>query len=169
MRILGVDPGANTGISLGSYGDAAPYSLLDRWQVHHGLDGFLWWIENALDPLHEAEPITEIVVEKFIGNPEEIADLSGVPIEGAIALWARQNGVTVIWQNRTHKGLLVGYPDTAVTKKQRQRVRFDFLASLGLFAAGTENDDSNDAITHSIVSLRARRHIPTLRWLTGKE
>ena len=67
------------------------------------------------------------------------------------------------WQLRTAKGELVGYPATAKTPAQRQRVRFDFLDRFGLYAEGEDNIDSNDAITHALVYLKARKHMPTMR------
>lgn len=162
---LSVDPGLNTGITLGFYDAVTPYRIIRRWQVHHGLEGFLRWLDGSL---HDLDAVDEIVVERFISNPEEIADLSGVPIEGAIALWARQIGAVVIWNSRFHKGVLTGYPDEAITKAQRQRVRFDWLTERGLARPGTENDDSNDATTHALVSLKARGHQPTIRAYWGR-
>ena len=166
--IMAIDPGLNTGVCLGYYDATTPFRLLERWQVHHGLEGFLRWLDANVD--NNLEHVDEVVVEKFVYDPNaDNADISGVPIEGVVALWARQIGATVIWNTRFDKGALVGYPNSAKTKAQRQRVRFDFLKEKGVFAAGTENDDSNDAITHAIVSLKARRHMPTLRWISGKE
>lgn len=162
---LVADPGKNTGIVLGYYDATTPYQLLQRWQIHHGLEGFLRWFEANADDL---DHVDEIVVEKYIQNPDEDGDLSGVPIEGAIALWARQIGAAVIWNSRFDKGLLVGYPADAITKEQRQRVRFDFLAEHGLAKAGTENDDTNDSATHALVSLRKRRHMPTIKAYWGR-
>lgn len=160
--ILSVDPGLNTGVALGYYDATTPLQVLERWQIHRGLDGFIQWMQGGwMAP-------DEVVVEKFIGNPEEVGDLSGVPIEGALAWQAALDGSTVLWHDRTDKGLLCGYPAEAATKAQRQRVRFDYLDRFGLFMPGTENDDGNDAVTHLIVSLRRRRHMPTLRWLSGR-
>lgn len=162
--ILSVDPGLMTGAALGYYSAIEPYRLIERWQIGNGLEGFLRWMEQGwMAP-------DEIVVEKFIYVKGADADISGVPIEGALALQARlDGGTTVIWHDRTDKAALTGIPESATTKAQRQRVRFDFLDRLGLFMPGTSNDDSNDAIIHALVSLRRRRHMPTLRWLYGKE
>jgi hypothetical protein len=157
--LLSADPGKNTGIALGYYDATTPYQLHQRWQVHRGLDGFIHWWRNDLP-----DEVDEIVVEKFVSKRGEMApDLSGVPIEGVIALGAYDLGIPVIWQTAAQKGSLVGYPESARTKAQRQRVRFNFLDRHGLFKAGTENDDSNDAITHALISLKVRRHAPTLR------
>lgn len=160
--LLAVDPGLNSGIALGGYSATEPYRLLQRWQVGYGLEGFLRWLDSV-QPMFD-----EVVVEKFIFSPGEPADLSGVPIEGAIALWARQIDAVVIWQDRKDKAVLTGHPDEAQTKEQRQRIRFDLLDRLGMFEAGTGNDDSNDAVTHALVSLKRRRHMPTLRMLGGR-
>lgn len=156
---LAADPGKNSGVALGYYDAVTPYQLLHRFQVHEGLAGFIrfWrWLESE-----HGRP-DELVCEKFIldsGN-EFTADLTPVEIEGALAvLW----GEPIIWQPRTAKSKLTGYPASARTKAQRQRVRFNFLKQHGLFKPGTENDDSNDAICHALISLKMRRHYPTLK------
>lgn len=157
-RILSIDPGKNTGIALGSYSDESPYELLQRWQVHGGVEGFkAWW---AGSPSYDV-----LVVEKFVlsGENDFAADLTPKEIEGALCMaltpleWHH-----VVWQPRTDKARLIGYPKTADTKAKRQRVRFNFLKKHGLFAPGTENDDSNDAITHALVHLKVIMHRPTL-------
>lgn len=155
--ILSVDPGGNTGVALGFYDSTTPYRLVERWQVHGGLDGFIRWIE------HECPDYDEVVVERFIFSPDEAADFVGVPIEGVVAWDAHRRRARVFWQDRRNKGDLIGYSAGATTKVKRQRERFDFLDRFGMFRAGTENDDSNDAIVHAIVNLKARRHMPTMR------
>jgi len=154
-RILSLDPGGNSGIALGFYDAVTPYQLLERWQVHDGLDGFLAWWQN------ECPAFDDLVSELFVlGDNEFRADLTPVHIEGALrALYPRP----IMWQPNTDKAGLTGYPASAKTKAQKQRVRFDFLDRFGLFRPGTENDDSNDAVTHVLVNLKRRRHMPTLR------
>ncbi|MFT4258033.1 hypothetical protein [Microbacterium sp.] len=161
---LSVDPGLNTGISLGFYDATTPYRLLGRWQVHNGLTGFIAWMDANAGTL---TGVDEAVVERFVYEKGANADISGVPIEGVVALWAHQSGATVLWHTRFDKAGLTGYPPEATTKAQRQRVRFDLLERFDMFAPGTENDDSNDAICHSLVNLKNRRHAPTLRMLAG--
>lgn len=154
-HLLSIDPGQNTGISLGFYDALTPYQLLERWQVHDGLPGFIRWWER------ERPHFDELVCEKFIlGDDEFRADLTPVLIEGALQTLHRG---AILWQPRTDKAGLTGYPASAKTKAQRQRVRFDFLEHFGMFRAGTENDDSNDTVVHALVSLKRRRHLPTLR------
>jgi hypothetical protein len=158
-EILSIDPGKNSGVCLGHYDSLTPYRLIERWQVHGGLEGFLeWWDAERI-------PFEELVVERFIlANNEFTADITPKEIEGAIKTIMRYEApqVPVFWQPRTDKALLTGYPDSAKTKAQKQRVRFDFLDRFGLFKAGTENDDSNDAVTHALVNLKKRRHMPTM-------
>ena len=161
--ILSLDPGQNTGAALGYYDAITPYRLVERYQIHGGLEGFVAWCM-------EGNPFTadEVVVESFRLREENefSADLTPVHIEGAIRAMAALDSefwpkVPIIYQPPSDKGSLIGYPRSAVTKAQRQRVRFDFLDRFGLFKAGTENDDSNDAITHALVCLKRRKHGPT--------
>jgi hypothetical protein len=156
-HLLSIDPGKNTGIALGYYDSLTPYRLLERWQVHDGFDGFItWWYAARIH-------IDELVVEKFIlANNDFTADITPKEIEGAIKALLWDDPLPTWWQPRTDKALLTGYPDSAKTKAQKQRVRFDFLDRFGLFKPGSENDDSNDAITHSLVNLKKRRHMPTM-------
>lgn len=164
--LLAIDPGKNTGIALGFYDDETPYELRERWQVHGGLDGFKhWWPRNE-DHWYWAD----LVVEKFILDPSNqfTADLTPVHIEGALSVLLDRTERThrVAWQPRTDKSLLTGYPAGA-TSAQKQRARFDFLKRFDLFEPGTDNDDSNDAITHALVYLKKQRHLPTLRKYWG--
>lgn len=163
--LLSIDPGVNTGIALGYYDAITPYRLVERWQVHNGLDGFIRWWETAVwagGPLDLS--FDEIVCEKFLLADNDFkADVTPLLIEGALIVLNRQSyNVPIVWQPNTDKAGLVGYPSEAKTKAQRQRVRFDFLERFGLFKAGTENDDTNDAIVHALVSLKKRLHSPTL-------
>src|SRR3954465_9609524 len=137
--LLTIDPGKNTGISLGFYDDETPWTLVERWQGHGSLDGFKrWWREGHW------KRADKLVVEKFIlsGENEFTADLTPKEIEGALSVFLDDSHLTAIWQPRSDKSRLTGYPKSAVTKAQRQRVRFDFLDRFGLFAAGSDNDDS---------------------------
>jgi hypothetical protein len=159
--LLSIDPGKNTGIAIGYYDAITPYILKERWQVHGGVAGFCkWWDENAavLTP-------TIIVCEKFILDSSNrfLADLTPVEIEGALTAMMFPFHTYIVWQPRTDKAALTGYPATALTKSARQRARFDFLKRFGLFKPGTDNDDGNDAITHALVYLKRRRHAPTLQ------
>lgn len=158
-HLLSIDPGGNTGVALGFYDALTPYRLLQRWQVHGGLEGFAHWWESTVIEWDE------LVVERFILDPNNqfTADLTPKEIEGYLrGEMGPDDYALIIWQPRTDKAALTGYPASANTKAKRQRVRFDFLKRFGMFKPGTENDDSNDAIVHAIVSLKKRRHYPTM-------
>jgi len=157
---LSVDPGLNSGVALGFYDATTPYQLIKRYQVHDGLEGFVSWMHTPAAPYE----VNEAVVERFVSVRNDFApDITGIPIEGVIRLWAWEDKFPVYWQTRMDKSALVGYPAGAITKAERQRVRFDFLKKHDLFAPGTENDDSNDAICHGLISLKRRKHMPTLK------
>lgn len=160
---LAVDPGLMTGVALGYYSATEPYQLVNRWQVPGGIRGWVDWKCSVGLRLG----IQEAVYEKFIFSPDETADYSGVPIEGSIEEWGIIHGFPVIQQDRTHKGQLIGYTPEQNDKASRQRARFDWLESHGLFRAGTNNDDTNDAVCHALISLKLRRHLPTLKRYWG--
>ena len=169
-RILTIDPGGNTGIALGYFDAITPYQLLERWQVHGGVEGFIqWWRGEGLKAHLTSE---HIVVESFRLREENdfAADLTPVMIEGALKallILDRSWHPPIVFQPPSDKGRLIGYSKEAQVmagtrgKTRRQRERFDFLERFGLFKAGTENDDSNDAITHALVWLRKSKHAPT--------
>lgn len=159
--LLSIDPGKNSGVSLGFYDDGTPYTLTERWQVHGGVDGFKrWWREGHW------KRADKLVVEKFIlaSDNEFTADLTPVAVEGALSVLLDDSHLVAVWQPRSEKAGLVGYPKSAVTKAQRQRVRFDFLKEFGLYAPGEDNTDSNDCVVHSLVFLKKRQHVPTLKF-----
>lgn len=160
--ILSIDPGKNSGIALGSYDSITPYRLLERWQVHGGAEGFADWLNER----HYVQA-DEIVCEKFnLANNDFVADTTPLVCEGILegALrWMDGGYITpIIWQTRQDKASLIGYPPEADTPDKRQRLRFEFLDRFGLFKKGTEFDDSNDAICHGLISLKRRKHAPTL-------
>ena len=158
--LLSIDPGQSTGIALGYYDAITPYRLERRWNVLGGVEGFIdWWGEDQ-----GREIAHEMVVEQFHLDPTNqfSADLTPVAIEGALAVLNMGSGVEITWQGREMKSALIGYPPEARTKTERQRVRFDFLDRFGLFAKGAHNDDSQDAITHALVFLKRRKHMPTM-------
>lgn len=159
-RLLSIDPGLNSGIALGYFDAITPYRLLDRWQVHDGVPGFLRWSDSF-----GWTEVDVLVVEKFILDPSNnfTADLTPVALEGVIQTVLHERGIDlpIAWQPRTDKAILTGYPKTAVKKVQRQRVRFNFLKRFGLFVPGTENDDSNDAVCHALIYLKKTGHYAT--------
>lgn len=162
--ILSIDPGLNTGAALGYFDATTPYRLIERFQIHGGASGFTeWWRTTSHHSMADL-----LVVESFNLREENnfAADLTPKEVEGAIiALLTFESEwhARPIFQPPSDKGRLIGYSDKAKngTKAMRQRERFNFLDRFGLFRKGTENDDSNDAITHALVYLKRAGHHPT--------
>ncbi len=146
------DFGESTGISCGSYEDDSPYDLICTWQVHNGLDGFIdWW--TTTNPLYDAPRKGDtIVAEKFVARSGQnfVPDLTGVPLEGALAaLWRGE----IHWQTPDHKGK-AGLLDAILQAHSLwQEPPVDH----------EDSRDANDAIIHSLVYLRDSNHFPTLR------
>lgn len=142
------DFGESTGIALGSFTDNEEYKLLRAWQVPLGLDGFIeWWDEFT--PMARSYVM---VAEKFVARSGQnfVPDLTGVPLEGALAaLWRGE----IHWQTPDHKGK-AGLLDA-------------ILQAHGLWqeppADHEDSRDANDAIIHALVYLRDNNHLPTLR------
>lgn len=158
--LLSADPGKNSGLAMGYYDSLTPYRLLERWQVHGGLEGFLDWVRTT-DAMWD-----EMVVERFdLANNDFVADITPKAIEGSIVTLREYDprfDCPIIWQTRQDKASLIGYPPEADTPDKRQRLRSKFLDRFGMFTPGEDNQDSMDAIVHSIVSLKRRKHAATL-------
>jgi hypothetical protein len=166
--LLSIDPGQNTGAAIGYYDAVTPYRLIGRYQIHGGVKGFVNAVQHGKFSLAD-----EMVVESFalLRKNKFVPDLTPIRIEGAIETMMLAGTFLipdfVSWQQPSDKGGLIGYSKEAREMQgqsgitRRQRERFDFLDRFGLFKAGTENDDSNDAITHALVNLKRRGHAPT--------
>lgn len=158
-----VDPGLNTGATIGYFDAISPYRLLERFQIHGGEEGFKAWLEEG----HLAD-VDVLICEKFVlANNEFVADTIPLLLEGILIGAQRWGGgivadVPIVWYENRMKSALTGYPQEANTKSRRKRVRFDFLKRFGLFAAGTEFDDSNDCVVYSLIYLKLAKHMPTL-------
>lgn len=149
--MLSLDPGKQTGIALGSYGDDEPYELLNVWQVSGGLHGFIdWWRDQQrLLP-------TYLVCEKFVlRNNAFVADTEPLLIEGALrVLW----GGDIEWQLPSDKSLVA---DTVLRENN--------LWHTGKQVGWKDAHDTNDAIIHALAYLKKNKHIPTLQKYWGKE
>jgi hypothetical protein len=165
--VLSIDPGKSTGIALGVYGDAVPYTRTHYWQVEGGTQGFCKWYEehdggmvDVIDHLvtmfgEDGGKKTrrvdfEKVSEKFILNPANpyAADLTPVEIEGALIAY----GESPSWHNRSDKNMV------------RDRV----LKDNGLWLTGSQVGckdarDVNDATIHALVHMMRKRHMPTVQ------
>lgn len=159
--MISLDPGKQTGIAAGFYGDNQPYTLLDVWQVSDGVTGFInWWNATAREVIRNYEwsflQPTVMVSEKFILRANAfVADTEPLVIEGALqALWS----LPIHWQPRTDKTLV----DDRVLKEHG-------LWHTGKQVGWKDARDTNDAIIHSLAYLKKNKHIPTLEKYWGKE
>lgn len=149
QSLLSIDPGKQTGIALGIYGDDEPYKLAEVWQVSGGLKGFIdWWRE------HETLMPTYLVCEKFVlRNNAFVADTEPLLIEGALrVLW----GGDIVWQLRTDKMFVTD-----------QLLKEHGLWKTGKALGWKDCRDANDAIIHGLAFLRKQKHLPTLRKFWG--
>ena len=148
--LYGFDFGESTGIAYGHYDDKCPYELFQAWQVPNGINGFLDWFHSEFGE-EGSRPLNIAVAEKFVLNPgnQFAADLTGVPIEGALAaLWRGE----IHWQPPSAKA---GIPDALL----REHGLWQTGDSLG----HTDGRDANDAIIHSLEFLRRSAHLPSLK------
>ena len=148
--LLSLDPGKQTGIALGFYGDEA-YELLNVWQVAGGLNGFIdWWHDHY--PLNESV----LVSEKFVlRNNAFVADTEPLLIEGALhVLYDNQ----IVWQLASDKSLV----NDSVLRKNN-------LWHTGKQVGWKDARDTNDAIIHGLAYLKKNKHIPTLQKYWGEE
>jgi len=142
--LLSLDPGKQTGIALGTYGDEA-YELLNVWQIAGGLNGFIdWWYSHY--PLNESV----LVSEKFVlRNNAFVADTEPLLIEGALhVLYDNQ----IVWQLASDKSLV----NDSVLRENN-------LWHTGKQVGWKDARDTNDAIIHGLAYLKKNKHIPTLQ------
>ena len=158
--ILSIDPGKQTGIALGIYGDGA-YQLLKVWQVADGLKGFIkWWNKHGNKVIWfrewaDRKPI-KLVCEKFVLRSNQfVADTEPLLIEGALT--ALHDG-EIVWQLRSDKSLV----DDTVLKQHN-------LWHTGKQVDWKDARDTNDAIIHALAYLKKNKHIPTLQKYWGRE
>lgn len=144
------DFGETTGAALGFFGPNVAYDLRAAWEIPGGLDGFIdWWRSFDIS----VSTYDTVVAEKVALNPGEInlfvPDLTGVPIEGALAVLSP---VPVVWQLR---GIKSNVPDWILQEHE--------LWQTGSELNHTDGRDANDAIIHALAYLHAMEHLPTLQ------
>ena len=158
--VLSIDPGKQSGVALGIYGDYG-YELVKVWQISDGLQGFIeWWKETGHKVIVYREwaymkPIV-VVCEKFVLRSNQfVADTEPLLIEGALS--ALHNG-DIVWQLRSDKSLV----DDSVLKKNG-------LWHTGKQVGWKDARDTNDAIIHALAYLKKNKHIATLEKYWGKD
>ncbi len=145
------DFGKVTGMAWGFYGPNTPYSLIKTYHIRDGIDGFLEHFSlSSQVPMYG----DVVVAEKFTASPgnDFLANLDGVPIEGALAHAIYPERVH--WQTRN--------------QKQKAGMYDTILKEHGLWQSAddvewTDGRDANDSIIHALEYLRTLPHLPTLR------
>jgi hypothetical protein len=144
------DPGLDTGAALGEYDNNVPYKIHATWSIPDGLDGFIQWSESQqwLDT-------DEAVTERFVIDGT-ITGVWAPQIEGALAFLQHMYGFSITWQLRTDKTTL---------KAGSERVRNAWLKTKVAHKMTTQHE--RDAVTHALVYLKRKRHLPTLKEYWG--
>jgi hypothetical protein len=151
--LLSIDPGKQTGIAIGHYGDNEPYTLIKVWQISDGVTGFIeWWNKTGKQWKNDAT----IVSEKFVlrGSNKFVADLEPVKIEGAM----QALGIKPVWQLRTDKMFVTD-----------ELLKEHNLWQTGKQFGWKDGRDANDAIVHALAYLRKGKHLETLKQYWSKE
>lgn len=147
------DFGKVTGIALGIYGPSKPYELVQTWHVRGGLHGFMEWLSQDWTPPMIGD---EVVYEKFTQSPgnDFLANIDGIPIEGALEFYCFQRYIIAHAQTRN--------------QKQKAGMYDSILKENGLWQSAddvewTDGRDANDCIIHALEYLKNMPHLPTLR------
>ncbi len=143
IRLLALDPGGTTGWSSWVYDSLTPLRHVDHGMIPNGLDGFIQWWESTAG----GEP-DEVVSETFVLDGRTARpDVTPLKVEGALSVlfpgWIGQRNVM-----KAHA------PDQLLKDK-------------GIWWPGAGHD--RDSARHAIAWAKTTRHMPTLRWLYGKE
>lgn len=140
VKILSIDPGGTTGVSIISYEENIEPVIQYFEQIPGGLKGFVDWYKGAQEFLRW----DVIVCESFtLRQSVKFPDLSPVYIIGALeALW---------------------WPNDIILQSPSQKHLCDDgrLKIMGMHKPGKGH--ANDAIRHGIIYLRNKKHLPTLK------
>jgi hypothetical protein len=139
------DPGFATGAALGYYDDETPYKIHATWSIPDGLDGFIDWLGSWGPTRYD-----DVVVERFIIDGT-ITGVWAPQIEGALSLFAFQEGFNITWHLRSDKSMLTAGDEP--TRNKWLKARFPDM----------KTQHERDAVTHSLVYLKRQRHLPTLK------
>ncbi|WP_346927341.1 hypothetical protein [uncultured Arthrobacter sp.] len=148
MRVLAIDPGAQTGVALF---DADAQKIVVSLIIPNGLKGIQNYFEFGEVGFH----VDAVVVESFEAE-EGTHGIDYTPIE--IIGWLKGLGVPIQWQRRNQrgKGKLIS---TAVLKRA------------GLYPKRGELREGHqvEALRHALAYLVKVRHRPTIELLHPKE
>lgn len=145
-KLLCIDPGGTSGISMLEYSEAESPKLVFHTQVENGLQGFI----KFYDEFYMKLAWDKIVCESFtLRTAVKFPDLSPVYIIGALEVLA--GPISITYQPPTSKPLC----DDSVLKR------------IGMHLPGKGH--ANDSTRHGIIYLRNQKHRPTLELAWPKE
>lgn len=152
MKILCVDPGKTTGLSILEVGKTTPPKQCDWMQVTGGVDGFINFMYEQFNLYFEADLI---ICESFKARDAWI-DPEPLLVIGALkAINTAYIGANLVLQQ----------PSAAIPNKKTKQggITDEVLERLGLMGdLGHANRHQRDATRHGVVYLRNIGHTPTI-------
>lgn len=141
-KLLALDPGSTTGMSIWEYDSVTPLTKVAHGQIQGGLDGFLEYFY----PFTGQFPAFDVIVsESFVldgrtPNP----DITPLKIEGVLAAHAHRTHTLVRLQRNNWK----------------KHVDDNKLVEAGVYIAGMPH--ANDSMRHALAYMKTTFHRPTL-------
>lgn len=141
-RLLALDPGKTTGMSIWMYDAETPLELAGYGQIDGGVDGFL----EYLYPTNGKFMVWDVIVsESFVldgrtPNP----DVTPLHIEGILEAHAHRTGCQLRFQRNNFKS----------------HVSNESLKRLGLYVPGKPH--AMDSMRHALAFMKTTMHRPTL-------
>jgi hypothetical protein len=151
-RLLAIDPGFATGISLWRVPEDEPIERESYWLVPGGINGFLEWYLLAYPDFDF------LVAEEFIqdGRTPRV-DVNALEIQGWLKGWDKMNDWEIFWQRNAMKrhapDKLLKQHGFYVTGKQ---------------VAWIDGKDVNDSFRHALAWAKIN-HRPTLEFIWPKQ
>lgn len=141
-RLLALDPGKTTGMSIWGYDAETPLTLIGSGQIELGVDGFL----EYLYPSDGKQMRWDVIVsESFVldgrtPNP----DVTPLKIEGILQAHAHRTGCLIRFQRNNFKS----------------HVSNESLKRFGLYVPGKPH--AMDSMRHALAFAKTTHHMPTL-------
>lgn len=140
-RLLALDPGKTTGMSIWQYDADTPLTKIAHGQIEGGVEGFLEYFY----PSNMFMPWDIIVSESFVldgrtPNP----DITPLKIEGILEAHAHRTGALVRFQRNNFKA----------------HVDNDLLKRFDLYKPGQPH--AMDSMRHALAYMKTSMHMPTL-------
>lgn len=144
-RLLALDPGSTTGMSIWQYDAETPLTLVGSGQIEGGVDGFLEYMYP--DDTSNWGMWDVIISESFVldgrtTNP----DVTPLHIEGILEAHAHRTGCQLRFQRNNFK----------------KHIDNDLLKRNSLYVAGKPH--AMDSMRHALAYMKTSRHAATLNY-----